>query len=190
MSEVFDGEVYEEGKQYKDDDKLVVAFYSRPVRNNFKSEVEGRPIFEDVDFVKIIIPGSRDVTDTKANEGYKSRFPRQWANYVNRRKETVEGTPLSELTWMGAAVAAEFNAVNVKTVEQLLGMSDQAGSQFMGFSKIKERCQRFMDAAKGEAPALKLEKQVDDLTRENVRLKEQLTELSAQVKVLTAKAAK
>lgn len=186
MTEVFDDVLYDENTKYKDDEKLIVAFYSRPVKNNFKSDQEGRPIFEDVDFIKIIIPGSRDVTDTKATEAYKSRFPRQWASYKNKQqgKEAAIGTPLSELSWMGASVVAEFNAFNVFTVEQLLNLPDVHASKFMGIHQIRERAKRFMDAAAGEAPAMKLEKQVAELAAENKRLKEHQAELQAKVKVL------
>jgi hypothetical protein len=184
MAEMFDGDLYDEGTKYKDDGKLVVAFYKQAVKNNFKSNQEGRPIFEDKDYIKIIIPGSRDVTEAPVNEQYKERFPRQWAAYQNKQQIKVEGTPLSELTWMGRSVVAEFNAVNVHTVEQLVGMSDTDGSKFMGWNQIKQRCERFLQAAKGEAPALKMEKQLADLTKENESLKAQLSDLSAEVKVL------
>lgn len=184
MAEMFEGDLYDEGTKYKDDGKLVVAFYKNAVKNNFKSMQEGRPIFEDKDFIKIIIPGSRDVTEARVTEQYKERFPRQWAAYQNKQQVKIEGTPLSELTWMGRSMVAEFAACNVNTVEQLVGMSDVDGGKFMGWNQIKQRCERYLQAAKGEAPALVMEKQVADLSKENETLKAQMAELAAEVKVL------
>jgi hypothetical protein len=184
MTEMFEGDLYDEGTKYKDDGKLVVAFYKQAVKNNFKSTQEGRPIYEDKDFIKIIIPGSRDVTEARVTEQYKDRFPRQWAAYQNKQQVKIEGTPLSELTWMGRSMVAEFNACNVQTVEQLVGMADVEGSKFMGWNQIKQRCERYLQAAKGEAPALVMEKQVADLSKENETLKAQMADLAAEVKVL------
>lgn len=183
MTPVFEDAIYEDGQQYKDDSKLIVAFYTKPVRNNFKSDQEGRPIFEDREFIKIIIPGNRDVTDAPVNDAYRQRFAAKYAAYKANKDQDVSGTPLSELSWMGASQVAEFNALNVRTVEQLVSLPDVTAQKFMGFSMLKERCERFLKAAAGEAPSLKLE-------RENELLKSKVQEQAEAIKSLQDAVAK
>lgn len=184
MTEVFEGAIYENGQQFKDDANLVVAFYTKPVRNNFKSTEEGRPIYEDREFIKIIIPGNRDITDTPVTESYKQRFAAKYAAYKANKETEIIGTPLSELTWMGASQVAEFNALNVRTVEQLVALPDVHAQKFMGFSQLKARCERFLKAAAGEAPDLKLERENEALKLKVKEQAEALTELQAAVKAL------
>lgn len=187
MTPVFEDAIYEDGQQYKDDAKLIVAFYTKPVRNNFKSDQEGRPIFEDREFIKIIIPGNRDVTDAPVTDAYRQRFAQKYAAYKANKAQEVVGTPLSELPWMGASQVAEFNALNIRTVEQLVELPDVHAQKFMGYSMLKERCQRFLKAAAGEAPDLKLERENAELKATVKRQSEAIAELQAQMKALQSK---
>jgi hypothetical protein len=58
------------------DSRLAVMFYSKPIENEFQSMAQGRPIFEDRDFVKIFVPGDpTTVVDTFVREDHKARFP-------------------------------------------------------------------------------------------------------------------
>ncbi len=79
------------------DASLHVVFYSKPVQNMFQTEKEGRPIFRDVDYVRIMLPGDKNnIIDTFASDDHKRRFPLHWAHYQNQRTGGAEvGTPLS-----------------------------------------------------------------------------------------------
>lgn len=173
---VFDDQLYDANTMFKDDDKLIVGFYLKAVKNNFKSTLEGRPVFDEVEFIKIITPGSRDVLDTKVTPTYQARFSARYAAWKAKHdNEAVSGTFLSEVPWISLSLAAELNAMNVKTVEQLIAMPDIHGQKIMGFSQLKARCVRFMEAAAGEAPSLKLE-------AENEKLKSTVEQQARQIK--------
>jgi len=78
---------------------VTAIFYKKALPNNFKTEQEGRPIFDDVDMVKIYISGdSHNVIDTLVREDHKQRFPHQWQNYMNKNGNDphLSGTPLSQ----------------------------------------------------------------------------------------------
>ena len=52
---------------------------------------------------------------------------------------------------------AELHYSNITTVEQLANLSDANAQQYMGnFRKLRERAKNFLQAAAGEAPAIKL----------------------------------
>jgi hypothetical protein len=66
------------------DDKLFIQFRNHYVPDVENSEAEGRPIFRDCPFIRIITPRRRDnVVDRPVRPEDKMRFPRQWAQYQN-----------------------------------------------------------------------------------------------------------
>lgn len=148
---------FEENQQSEADKKLMVVFYKDVVKNELKSTEAGRPIFDEVDLVKIITPGSRDTFVGDATEAYQQRFPQQWARFKTGKEQKMAGTPLSQLPWLSLAQIAEFQALGCYTVEQLVGMPDNVSHRFMGYHAIKQRAQTYLDAAKEAAPSLKLQ---------------------------------
>ena len=48
--------------RYAMDSKLYVKFYTRPVMHGFKSNEAGRPIYEDKEYIQIIVPGDSKTT--------------------------------------------------------------------------------------------------------------------------------
>ena len=61
---------FEDAQQAEADKKLLVAFYKGLEKNEFKSIEAGRPIFDEMDLIKIITPGSRDSFVGLATEEY------------------------------------------------------------------------------------------------------------------------
>lgn len=191
---VFDGDVYEDGQQFKDDHKLLVRFYMRTIKHEFNTQREGRPIFVEVPYIEILTPGSRDTLVTEATEQYQQRFRKQWENFLARESAPMEGTPLSEVPWMSRSQVAELQALNVLTIEQLINLPDALSQRIMGFSQLKERVKRFLDASMGESVTGKLDMQIAELKELNAKQSEQITNLTARLEELmkpkvTAKAA-
>ena len=148
---------FDEHQQDDADKKLMVLFYRSTEKNTQKSIDAGRPIFDEMDVVKIIAPGQRDSFVGLATEQYQMRFPRQWARYKQGRDQTeVSGTPLNQLPWMSIGQIEEFKAMSCHTVEQLVAMPDSVSQKFMGHHQIKARAQAYLDMAKDAAPALRL----------------------------------
>ena len=100
------------------DDILYVQFYEKAEQDNFASQKEGRPIFKNVDFVKIMKPGdSTTEIDTYATEADKRRFPRQWALYQNQKNsEQIQGTDVREWPVIDRATAEGLRAQKFYTV--------------------------------------------------------------------------
>lgn len=186
---------FEDGQQNEADKKLLVLFYRDTVKNEAKSTESGRPIFDEIDLVKIITPGSRDSFVGDATEQYQQRFPAQWARYkAGRDQGHGSGTPLNMLPWLGIGQIAEFNAVGCHTVEQLVGMADSVSQKFMGHLAVKQRAQAYLDAAKESAPTLRLQAElqkrddtIEELRKANEALKDRMDAMERPVKA-TAKA--
>lgn len=178
---------FEQNQQSDADKKLLVLFYREPLKDEPASIAAGRPIFKEVDLVKIITPGSRDSFIGDATEEYQQRFPQQWARYKAGRDQMQSGTPLNMLPWLSIAQIAEFNAVGCHTVEQLVGMPDAMSQRFMGHHAIKQRAQAYMDAATSAAPMLKLQAEVERRDEQIAQMQEQINALIAAQKTASEK---
>ena len=173
---------FQENEQTEADKRLFVQFFKEAVKSEFKSVEAGRPIFDEVDHIRIMTPGSRDifVSIVDPQSGYAQRFPQQWARYkAGLNQEDSSGTPLAQLPWLTVGQIAEFKAVGCHTAEQLVNMPDSLSQKFMGHHQIKQKIQRFLEASKEHAPALKLQAELE-------KRDEQIAELKATVDRLLA----
>jgi len=170
---------FAEDQQSEADKKLFVRFFTEAVQSEFKSIEAGRPIFDDVSMIEIMYPGSRNTTVGIAHEGYRQRFPKQWAQYERKMEQTQSGTPLSEVSWLTVSQIAEMKAVNLHTVEQLAGMPDNVANKFMNHHALKQQAQAFLDKAAGAAPMLKMQAELSSRD-------EQIAQLQAQMATLLA----
>lgn len=173
-----------ESDEKNSDSSLYVEFYSRPVKNEFESTQQGRPIFIDVDYVKIMLPGdSTSQIDTPANDDHKRRFPLHWAHYKNVHGDDKKeiGTPLTQWPFLSPAQCEELKALKFRTVESIAHASDaqiakvgMAGG--IGPHQFRERAQRYLRAAMGDAEN---NKQAEELAKLKARDEERDAELES-----------
>jgi hypothetical protein len=174
------------------DEVLQASFYKHPVHLVAKSEEEGRPVYELRDYVRIEIPGRRDLmVEAPANDDHKRRFPIQWAQYVNsvdgRPDGKVEaGTLLREWTLLTSAQVKELEHFRFFTVEQIAEASDfniQHIGMAAGMSPIalRDKARAFLQMARDGAVVMQ---QAGELAQERARTKameEGMREMQAQM---------
>lgn len=167
------------GDQQKD--TAMAEFYNAAIQNNFKSEREGRAIFEDKIFIRIRTPGDRHTeVDREHKEEDKYRFPLQWARFQQQEAQTLEGTPLEEWPAMTPALVRTLKAVNVPTVEALAGVSDgNLSSLGMGGRIWRDKAMAWLSSAKDGAFASKM-------VAENADLKAKIEAMEANLANLIA----
>lgn len=162
------------------DDRVYAEFFLHPKRNRLKSEKQGRDIFEDVPYIKIMIPGDKDnIVERPVRDSDKQRFPKQWAAFQNSETQTQEGTPLTEWAGISRSIVEELKFFGVRTVEALAHMPDSQGQNFMGFNTLKQKAKAYLEDSKLMVP-------IANLNSENAELKQQLAELQAQMAALSA----
>jgi hypothetical protein len=165
------------------DSRLQVRFYKRSVHQEQESMDAGRPIFKDFDFVQICVAGdSLTEIDTYALANHKTRFPIQWANYMNRQganDEEVIGTPVSEWPLVSKSQAEELRAMKFHTIESIANASDQQ-LQRMGMAAgmspyaFRDKAKAFLNLATNAAETDKREQEINAL-KEELAKKEQET---------------
>jgi len=170
---------FEQSREYDGDSKLFVVFFRGTQLNEAKSQEAGRPIHDDVDMIKIVVPGQRDTVVAIADHSYQQRFPKQWAQFKANAEQTASGTPLSEVTWLTPAQIADLKAMNVHSVEQLASMPDANAHAFMGFHGLKQRAAAYIEAAAGAAPLLKMQAALDERDAQIAAMQAQLDKIMA-----------
>lgn len=173
--------VMEVGARHAMDKRLFVNFYRKAVLNKFKSSQEGRPIFDEVDYVRIIIPGDKyNVVDTPATEEHtRVRFAEQYERFLKGQEQATSGTPLEMWPQLTISQVAELKAINVYTVEQLAEMSDQLAQKFMGNHQLRQKAKLYLEAAAGEAVTTKMQAELEKRDNEIETLKAQMAQLMA-----------
>lgn len=161
------------------DSRLAVRFHSKPVKNEFASQVEGRPIFMDVDMITIYVPGDSTLTvDAEVRDDHKQRFPIQWAHYKNKHGDDPRniGTPISEWPLVTPAMAEELRAIKFYTVESIATASD-AQLQSLGMKAgmnaftFRTRAQNYLKIASEEGNLAKQDEEIKTLREENASIK-------------------
>jgi hypothetical protein len=179
----FNPDDFQNQHQAKMDESLLVKFFLKPRPDRIATEKEGRPIYKDVEYIDIKIPGDRAGGVCRpARPRDIARFQKHYDAFKSRTEEVViEGTPLVEWSLIGRSQAEELSFFNVKTVEQLAAMSDSNAAQFMGMNNLKAKANDWLDIAKEN-------KASDELAIELKKRDDEISELKAAVKALQKKA--
>lgn len=166
------------GQGHKLDAQLHVQFYKHAELDSFQTQAQGRKIFNEHVYVRILMPANRlNVIERRATDEDRARFRKQFIAFVQGGEQLASGTPLSELPTISAAQVLELKALKVDTIEQLAGMADTT-AQLLGTGgpELKARAVRYLDRAAN----------AEELSSEVRELKAQLAELMAAQKAAAA----
>ena len=142
--------------------KMAVFFHAVQVRNNFKSDAEKRPIFEERIFIKKLVPGdSTLVVDRPMREQDMEDHPIEWARYEQKKEQKVAGTPIDAWMAVSDTQKAEFKSLNIFTIDQFANLPDVAGDKIMGFNDLRDKARAFIAAAKDSAVFDKIRAETD-----------------------------
>ena len=164
---------------------LHVEFYVDSKRMGFLSEEAGRDVYQDAEFVKIMIPGDKNtIHEREATATDRDRFPLEYARFKNGMKEELQavGTPLKHWPAMSRSLVKEFAHFNLHTVEQLASMSDTAMQAFgMGAREWSTKANAFLKLAGDSAAVQKFAVENNELKQRIADMEKQFAELSAQI---------
>jgi len=176
---------------------LGVKFFKEARKNEWKSQMEGRPIYEDAVMIHIVLPGNGlfDIKEV-VQERHKQRFPLQWAAYqnANGKDPMMIGTPLEQWPLLGMSQIEELKALKFYTVENIAQASD-ATLHAMGMAggmaphALRDKAVRYLAAAKDDAAVNKQAEEIARLREEQAEKErehgQQLAALQAQLQALT-----
>lgn len=160
-------------------DNCIPVFYVKPVQNNFRSQAEGRPIFEDREYVQVIVPGdTKSEVNREVQDRDKDRWPEQYRRFKEDAEQATDGTPLEQWPAVSVSQVAELKAKKIRTVEQLASVSDSALQNLgLGARQLRDRAKAWLEAAAGNAP-------LDAALQREAKLQEEIDALKAQMNSL------
>lgn len=175
--------------EYGGGDKGQIAmFYNRPVHNPSKSTEAGRPVYEDVIYVRIHPPGERlNIIDRPAMRSDAQRWPMQWAQFQQNKQQTPEGTPIDLFYPEQPSVAATLRASGVHTIEQCAALSASAMDNIgMGAQKWVNDAQKILEASSKGVAASTMRRELDERDGKIRTLTQQVELLKAEVNRLSS----
>lgn len=165
------------------DNKLYVEFFRKPVLQPGKSREAGRAVYEEIDYIRIHVPGDKSsVVERPANQQDIFRFQERYNKWKAGQEEAVSGTPLSALPGMNPSKVEEYKFFKLVTVEQLAEANDNLGAKFMSFQQDKQRAKAFLEVAKNNAPIEKMNEELAKRDAELEELRAMITTLQANAK--------
>jgi hypothetical protein len=179
------------------DSHLIKRFYSREVKNNFKSAEKAAEtgdehacVYDLVDYIKIDIPGNINLAiDTPAREEHKKRFYREWAEYKANggAQGYVSGTPIEQWPRVGVNpdMVQELRQLRFSTVQAVAGASDSqiqsigmiAGQNAFAF---RDDARRFLATREAESKLSDADKKQSEAERKLAEANEKIAAQAAQ----------
>lgn len=146
------------------DNKTYVKFYIRPLLDEAKSNEEGRPIYNDTEYVEIRTPGNEtNIIRRPVSDLDRRRFRQQYMRFKEGESEQTTGTPLAEVPWITRSQVEELSYLRINTIEVLAEVNDDVCTRIPGLFKLKQRAQVYVQQAKEAAPNLKLQAKNEEL---------------------------
>lgn len=192
--ETYDGDPNLFTRANAGDDSLFVVFYMGVTKNEGKSLDAGRPIFDDTEFCRIIVPGDKNnVIDRPATASDRRRFAKQYAMFKEGKKEEeqISGTHLTDWPHLSRAQCEEFKYLGIRTVEQLAEVRDDVVGRVPGMTTLKQIAQVWLARSKNTAEAAKQAKLMADQASRIDSLEQVVREQAARIeRMLTGEKAK
>lgn len=166
---------------------VMPEFFIEAVENTYRTSQEGRPQFDDVEFVRLLIPGDRkSMPVQKVDDEVRARWPGEYASFKAGIDAPPVGTPLKGWPPISKGQILELAHFHIHTVEHLAGVNDaQLQNLGMGMRSLREQAKTFLDvAANGTGPISRMVAENLALRDEVERLKTQNAALAARVKEL------
>lgn len=171
---------------FGDDSGVHATFDDEFVKNEYKSDIEGRVIFDHFYIIELQWPGDNTKTfkyrftpeEGKKGNHWIERFPRQWDAFNSSKEQTPDGTPIELWPPLDKRRVYELKAAKVFTVEQIAAMSDTQGTSLgLDWRKLRDQAKAFLNPEVGMV-------QISKLSRENEDLKSKMEAMAQQIAAL------
>jgi len=172
------------GVDYTEQNKgITPIFYIEVVPDDKATEEAGAVRMRELEVVRLLVAGDMfNVATHPVTDEIRARFPAQYAAFKAKRQDThIDGTPLKNWPMIPALRIAEFNALNIFSVEQLAGVADSNINRLADGRVWREKAIAWLASAKDHGAAAKY-------AAENARLNERVDELTKQMAELLASA--
>lgn len=166
------------------DEKLAISFFIKAKQDGEETQKQGRPIFKEHEFIRIMIPGDRGhIIVRPVNDGDRGRFRQQYEHWKKTNGENaLNGTPLEAWGILNLAQVEEFRYFGIRTIEQMADLRDDIAQKIPGTQGLKEKAKRAVEIMAGEAPMKKMQAELAKRDEEMATLKQAIED---QARIIT-----
>tara|TARA_R110000772_G_scaffold33324_9_gene81219 strand:+ start:179 stop:973 length:795 start_codon:yes stop_codon:yes gene_type:complete len=168
------------------DANLLVKFFTKPIPNRTTPHINGVPQFEDAEYVDIRVNGRSDPIVRRATPHDKQRFSPHYNAFKQRTEMPQVGYPLSEWAAIPRGMVETFTHFNIKTVEQLAGVSDGDAGNIKGGIMFKQKALAFLETLKGGESEARLIEEIEKKDGQLNSQQLQIDDLNAKMSALIA----
>lgn len=173
----------EDGSDQERNSTLAIKFTLEPVQNDIKTKKRGRPIFDDVAFITIRIPGDIDTRVRPVRIEDKVAYPRAYLAFLRKESQhAVSGTPLAEWGQMKRNMIEEAKHQSIHTVEQLSALTDP-GLQRLGpgWQELRQKARDYVAQTKDGAALGRLRDELETERSQRKTLEGMLKEQGVKI---------
>lgn len=163
-------------------EKLFVTFDLYPRLNQGKSDAEARPVYDEVEYIRKIVPGDKqNEVHRPATDLDRRQFARQYADFKAGTREAQSGTPLKEWPAISASQAKELAHFHVYTVEQLANLSDANVQNVGPVRGLQQKARDYLEKAAGNAPMEKMRAELTEKDNRIATMEKQMAEMGKRL---------
>lgn len=161
---------------------LVIFFFEEAIEDEAQTQVQGRPVYKTVDFIRIVMPPTQfdptreEYIGTVTNRE-KNRFPQEWAEYEANKLDPTDGTPIKMWPAINISQVKELAAVGVRTVEELAELSPRDVKDNPWIDSLHKKAVEWINATTDNDELLRLSARIDELEAQVDQLTEDKKEL-------------
>ncbi len=170
------------GNKLEDDAALIVEFFVDKKLMGAKSEAAGKPVYEDREYVKIMIKGQdKQIVVQEVQKTHKERFPIAYLRFTQNKPLPVVGTPIEMMPGVGPSLAHQLKGMNLRTIEDVANITDESVMQSigMGARDLVKRARAWLEQTSEKS--LTLQAQLVEKDAENERLRQQIAQFDERL---------
>jgi len=190
--QTYEGDQHEFTRPRAGDEKLAIRFFTKATQDGEESVKAGRPIFKEVDYIQIVVPGDRTSTIVRpASPQDIERFEKQYDHWKKTQQEEMQmGTPLEAWGIMSVAQIEEYRYFGIRTIDQMAELRDDVCQKIMGATPLKQKAIAFMQMVKDEAPMRHVQAELDKRDEQIATLTEAVKQQGLLIQQLQAQGAR
>ncbi len=161
---------------------MIIRFEMQGVMNEAKSAEEGRPVFEDKEFVEIKSPNDIfSVVHREVTREDRNTYPQLYRAWKEGAADATTGTPLREWPPIAASQVALLGFKGIRTVEQFVEVSDDGCHQLgHGYLTLRNAAVAWLKKANDGSAATKMAAELQARDSEIRALKQQVADIVAR----------
>jgi len=159
-------------------------FYVRAVENKGKSLEEGRPIFDEAEYIEIFV-NRNEIVDRKVSDADRHQYSAQYEQFKRNKEQIGDGTPVEQWPALSVSKVATLKSLKIYTVEALAGLRDDRIKDIgLDGRNLVVKAKAFIASSKNSGYVEKLAQEVEALKEREVELRETIKEQAEHIRDL------